>query len=321
MNYRNFLSLFLAITITTHTNPQTAVIGLQELISHQAESHISASTSLPENVFTSGPEVTLGMLQERFQKQKPAIFIDCHDVFAKRSHSNAWKRFKQNSVPTLFKKTEAAALLLGIAIPAACNSLRLLLTKHNPDGTRTEKRKIGENHFLFIKNWWSLKLYNHFIQYGTDLYSPNEELIQLLYELKAAGHKIYLFSNGGYDTIAAIEQDERFRQYFEGPNRLFSDTTAIGQNSNSINDTYQEEYRIAKPSPDAFEAALKKHGESANYAIFIDDSRSKLADYKNQKITKKYPHFKNFWACSILYDEKKHGDLEETLQLLGVLQR
>jgi len=321
MNYRNFLSLFLVITITTHTNPQTAVIGIQELMSHQPELRIPLSTSLPENVFTSGPEVTLRILQERFQEQKPAIFIDCHDVFAKRSHSNAWKRFKQNSIPTLFKKTEAAALLLGIAIPTACNSLRLLLTKHNPDGTRTEKGKIAENHFLFIKKWWSLKLYSYFIQYDTDLYSPNEELIELLYELKAAGHRIYLFSNGGYETIKAIEQDERFQQYFEGPNRLFSDTPATGQNSNSINDISQEEYATAKPAPGAFEAALKKHGESAEYVIFIDDSRSKLADYKNQKITKKYPHFKNFWACSILYDENKHGDLEETLQLLGVLQR
>ena len=311
MNYKHFLCLFLNIFILI-----------------QADSSI---------IFTSGPDVTVDVLQKRFQEHKPDIYVDLHDVIASKNHLDAWKRIiRENGMYKaifltltaglcfpLFSDSTAqkflAALSLYMITPIAYNCTKLGFTKKDSNGTRHEKRKIAENYYQFIKRWWGKKAYNFFIQYGTDIYSPNKALITLLYKLKEKGYKIFLFSNGGYDTIQAIEQDPRFKSYFEGPCRLFSNEPIVGKNSNSINDTPQEEYLFAKPDPKAFDAALAKHRSFPDYVIFIDDSRNKLADYQNKKITEKYPDFTNFWACSILYNDQHHSDLEEALTSLGIL--
>lgn len=312
MNNKKMISLLYCIIISAQAQVFEKVAVPAHALSISTEKNHA-------NIFTSGPDVTVDTLRTRFKDKKIAFYVDLHDVFARRSHAIGLARFKENSVPTAFKKVEFTILTAGILVPTLCNSVRLYFSKHNPDGTRTEKGKITENHFLFIKNWWSTKLYKYLIQYSTDMYYPNEDMITLLYKLKEAGHRVYLFSNGGYDTIKALEQDDRFKEYFEGPNRLFSDTPKEGQNSNSINDRKQKEYHLAKPAPDAFEAALAKHNESADYVVFFDNDEDKLADYQNKKIRKRYPHFKNFWACSILYNDTKHSETEDSLQALGIL--
>ena len=315
MNYRKFLTLLFIISTTNYTHQHPAVIAAHNLVSEKS----NQSKTLPDNLFVAHEQVTIKELQERFEKTKPAFFVDFHDTFATKSHFDGWQQFNKKRIPRFIDKA-----IFGISIICTIlnpfiigNIIKVGLTKKSDDGALTEKRRIGENYFFFIKQWFPL-LYKQIIQYSTDIYSPNMPFIDLLQKLKDNGHAIYLFSNGGYDTIKAIEEDERFKKYFIGERRLFSDTPKETENSNSINHEKQDEYLLAKPSPSAFIAALEKHNISKDNVIFIDDSRNKLPDYQNQSIRKKYPDFKGFWACSILYNEKKQSDLETTLNELGI---
>jgi phosphoglycolate phosphatase-like HAD superfamily hydrolase len=314
MCYRKFLTLLFIISTTNYTHQHPAVIAAHNFVVQE-----NSQKTLPENLFVSDKNVTLEELQKRFKITKPAFFVDFHDTFATKSHFDGWQRFKKKSIPRFIDKA-----IFGISIICTIlnpfiigNIIKVGLSNKADDQTISEKRRIGENYFFFIKQWFPL-LYKQIIQYSTDIYSPNMPFIDLLQRLKEKGHNIYLFSNGGYDTIKAVEEDERFKEYFKGESRLFSDTPKEAENSNSINHEKQDEYLLAKPSPDAFDAALRKHAISCDNVIFIDDSRSKLPDHQNPSIIKKYPNFKAFWACSILYNEKKHTDLETTLNELGI---
>ncbi len=264
---------------------------------------------------------TLPELREHFQNTKPAFYIDCHDVFAHRNDTLGRARFMRDTLPSLGAKVLFALRVAGaIMNPLVIGNIIWLGIKDKESGFPTEKRKVAENYHYFIKRWWSEALYKQLIQYSTDIYETNIEMINTLYKLKEAGCPIYLFSNGGYDTIKAIENDHRFEKYFKGDNRLFSDTPTENQSSNSINDTYQTEYRIAKPSPASFIQALKKHAVEPGNAIMVDDSLKKTPHHSNPKLGKRYPDFKNYWACSIHYDPENHSSFETAIKELGLLQ-
>lgn len=266
---------------------------------------------------------TVKELKKRFKGKKPALFIDCHDVFAKRDDQKGRARFMQNTLPTISDKVLFGIRLAGaIMNPLVIGNIIWLGMTDKEGDAPTEKRKVAENYHYFIKKWWSEKFYQQIIQYSTDIYEPNEEMIAILYELKNVGCEIYLFSNGGYDTIKAIQNDERFKKYFEeGPDKLFSNTPEDNENFNSINNTYRTEYLHAKPSPSAFEQARKKYRVEVEYAIMVDDSFKKLPHPSNHKLKKRYPKFNNFWACSIQYDPKDHNKFEQAIKILGLLQK
>ncbi len=262
-------------------------------------------TVLPvsQTLFIGKKGVTVNILKKRFKSAKPAVYVDFHDVVGLKDINKGWKSFKKNTLTTKKDKAKfVGRVAKTIVNPVAMAKMIKLGLK---------KQGIAESYFNVIKNHSSKKLHKQLIQFSADIYEPNIQMIELLYKLKAAGCRVYLFSNGGHATMQAIKNDPRFCPLFEGPDPLFSE--------NAINTTYQDVYTVAKPSPTAFETALQKYNENSEYAIFIDNSRNKLCDWRNKEIQKKNPKFNNFWACSLLYHIDNHETIEEILHKLAIL--
>lgn len=262
-------------------------------------------TVLPiaQTLFIGKKGVTISVLQKRFKTAKPAVYVDFHGVVGLKDMNNGWSDFKKNTLTTKKAKAKFVRRALKTAVnPVAMAKIIKLGLKKN---------KVTESYFNVIKKHSSKKLHKQLVQLATDIYEPNVQMIDLLYKLKAAGCRIYLFSNGGYATIEAVKNDPRFKDLFEGPDALFTE--------NAINTTYQDVYTVAKPSPTAFETALQRYGELSEYAIFIDDTRTKLCDWRNKEIQKNNPEFNNFWACSLLYHVDNHATIEATLHKLAIL--
>jgi hypothetical protein len=284
MIYTYFLSLFLFLIATANSNSHPII-------------------PMHQTLFIGNKGTTLSMLQKRFKAKKPAIYVDFHDVIAIKKFSVGVKNFVKKELKTATSKAKFVGRVLKTALNpvAIAQTLKLALRKN----------KITENYFNVIKKYGSKKLHAQAITLSTEIYEPNTPMIELLYKLKAAGHKIYLFSNGGYATMHELKTDSRFKHLFEGPDPLFTE--------NSINTSYQDVYTLEKPDPAAFEYALARYNETAEYAIFIDDTREKLYDWRNKVIQQKYPHATHFWACSLLYDVNNHAGLELMLKHLSIL--
>lgn len=247
--------------------------------------------------------ITISSLNQRFKDKKPAIFVDFHGVIGLKNTAQGKKLFRSKHL----ESTGAKVKFIGRGVKTLINPVafakmvKLGLKKH----------KVTESYFNVIKNHGSKKLHKQLIDFANDLYEPNTRLINLLYKLKKAGYRIYLFSNGGYATMQALKSHSGFKHLFEGPDPLFK--------NNCINTSYEDVYSLAKPSPSAFESALRSTQEDADYAIFIDDTREKLFDWRNKIIQKRFPNYTNFWACSLLYDSERHEVLEEALKKLNVI--
>lgn len=254
-------------------------------------------------LFIGKKGVTASVLQKRFKTQKPAVYLDFHGVIGIKNISAGVATFKKKELSTGIQK----ARFIGRALKTAVNPVAM--AKMIKLGLR--KNKVTESYLNVIKNHGSKKLHKQAIKLSTEIYEPNAQMIDLLYRLKAAGCRIYLFSNGGYATMQELKTDLRFKHLFEGPDPLFIE--------NCINTSYEDVYNTAKPSPRAFEHALSFHKESSEDAIFIDDTREKLCDWRNKIIQEKHPEYNDFWACSLLYHADNHAGLELTLKKLNIL--
>ena len=254
-------------------------------------------------LFIGKKGVTVGVLQKRFKGQKPAIYVDFHGVIGIKNIRAGVATFKEKELSAGTQK----ARFIGRIIKTGVNPIAI--AKMIKLGLR--KNKVTESYLNVIKSHGSKKLHTQAIKLSTEIYEPNAQMIDLLYRLKAAGCRIYLFSNGGYETMQAVTRDPRFKSLFEGPDPLFTE--------NCINTHYEKTYNIAKPSSLAFKQALNFHKESSEYSIFIDDSREKLCDWRNKIIQKRDPQYNDFWACSLLYHVNNQAGLESTLKRLNVL--
>jgi hypothetical protein len=254
-------------------------------------------------LFIGKKGITVSVLQKRFKTQKPAVYVDFHGVIGIKNINAGVATFKERELSAGVQK----ARFIGRALKTAINPIAM--AKMIKLGLR--KNKVTESYLNVIKNHGSKKLHRQAIKLSTEIYEPNAQMIDLLYRLRAAGCRIYLFSNGGYETMQAVKKDPRFKTLFEGPDPLFTE--------NCINTHYEKTYNIAKPSSLAFKQALNFHKESSEYSIFIDDSREKLCDWRNKTIQKRDPQYNDFWACSLLYHADNHTGLELTLKKLNIL--
>ena len=90
---------------------------------------------------------------------------------------------------------------------------------------------------------------------------PIKQTIDIIKELKSKGHKLFIFSNIGEQSINVLKQ--KFPDVFE--------------NFDGISSTNSKDGYIKKPNPEAFKKHLSQFGHKTSNLIFIDDKMKNIA--------------------------------------------
>lgn len=96
----------------------------------------------------------------------------------------------------------------------------------------------------------------------TDMLEPMPDTVELLPEIKAAGHKLYYLSNYSVDGRKYIMAQYPFFRYFDGG--LFSC-----------------DVHVTKPSPEIYSLFLRKYQLSAGECLFFDDVEENIKAASN----------------------------------------
>lgn len=231
------------------------------------------------------------------------IFFDFHGVLAlKESKIAMTKRFFKEIVWQ--HPRQVVGVLCNRGFHQALHSLL-----HLPNNRG--KHKITEIYFDAIIELGYPELGQALIEYANNIFTQNQQMIELLKELKNSNITLHLFSNIGPKT----EQDARtkfpfLKQYFPAPNLI-------------------ETTQTFKPEAQAFDKACQKAGCTADQVLVIDDKQEngytqKAVDYAQAKATGEkivYSPPKHCAAAAIVYNTDNHNQAVKQLQSLGLLSR
>lgn len=231
------------------------------------------------------------------------IFFDFHGVLAlKESKFAMTKRFFKEIV------WQHPRQVVGIL----CNRLfyqKLNALLHLPNNRG--KHKITEMYFDAIIELGYKELGQALIEYANNIFTQNQQMIELLEELKKRNVSLHLFSNIGPKTEQAARTKFPFlKQYFPAPNLI-------------------ETTQTFKPEAQAFDQACQKAGCTADQVLVIDDKQEngytqKAVDYAQKKANRKnivYLPPNHCAAAAIVYNTDNHNQAVKQLQSLGLLSR
>lgn len=118
--------------------------------------------------------------------------------------------------------------------------------------------KITERKFNAVKEFEHL--HQELIDFSNNIFSPNNQMRNLLLHLKSRGHQLYLCSNIGNVTLERlVAQHPTFFAIMDSA-------------QNTINRTAAQAHEFVwKPQQKAFDQATDTIGRKAHFCIFVDD--------------------------------------------------